>query len=773
MKKALKILLWLTGAAAALLAAAALFLVLTFDANRYKAEIVSAVRGVTGRDLTIDGDLSLSFFPWLGVEIGAMQLSNAAGFGPEPFAKIGGAAVKVKLLPLLKKEVEVNTVTLDGLYLLLRRDAAGRNNWDDLTARSKEEKTTEDASAAPALASLAVGGLNLRDATLIWDDQAAPARYDFSKLNLRSGPISLTDPVRLDLDFDIASRAPARNGHARLATVAHYDFAAQLLELRDIQLAATLHGERLPAENTELDLRARATLKLAERHYAINDIKIAAKLSGGKLPAQPVTVDLAAQVELDLHAQRLKAEPLTLSVAGLKASGAVHGEDLSGTPHFSGALTIADFNARELMRKFGMSVPVTADPKTLTAVGAKLKFQAAADDAELTKLDIKLDQSTLSGTVALRDFAKPAIRFQLALDSIDVDRYLAPPAPQTIPAAAPPAATAAAGAEKLPLATLRKLDVDGKLRIGELKIAKLHLSDLELGFRAKEGRLRAQPLTARLYGGTYHGDLTLDARGEKLTFTTDDTLSKIEIGPLSRDWLEKDLVSGTGNVRLQLSGIAGDSAEVRRTLNGQLGFTFSDGRVNGVNLVKLIQKDYVKYLQNLVSDPATLNQTVFSNFSATAKATNGELATDDLTLKSAQLNIKGRGNINLAGDNIALRLAAKPAGQFAKQLGQFKDLTIPVNVQGTLNAPSFSVDLDEAFKQQVKGRLNAEKEKLEAELKAKEAQLRHKLDTEKAKLQQQIELRKQEAQQKLEQQQKKLEEKMQEQLQNKLKDMFK
>ncbi len=762
MKKALKGLLWLTGGAAALLAAAAIFIVLTFDPNQYKADIVSAVRDATGRELTIHGDLGLSLFPWLGVELGAMELSNAAGFGPEPFAKIGGAAVKVKLLPLFKKEVEVSTVTLDGLYLLLRRDAAGRNNWDDLAGQSTEEKSADDTNPAPALASLAIGGVNLRDATLIWDDQAAPARYDISKLNLRSGPISPSEPVRLDMDFDVAGSAPALNGRLQLATVAEYDVAGQVLNLRDIQLAATLRGETLPAENTELDLQAHATLNFAERRYAINDLKIAAKLSGGKLPAQTIAADLATRIELDLQEQRFKAEPLTLTVAGVKTTGAVQGRDLSGTPRFDGALTIADFNARELMSKLGMRAPVTADPKALSVVSGQLAFQASAQDIELTKLVLKLDQSTLSGNAALRDFAAPAIRFQLALDGIDADRYLAPPAPETVPAAAPPTAAAAAGARELPLATLRKLDVDGKLRVGKLKIAKLHLSDLELGFKAKDGRLRAQPLTANLYGGTYRGDLALDARGEKLTFNTNDTLSKIEIGPLSRDWLEKDLVSGTGNIHLRLSGTAGDSAELRRSLNGQLGFVFSGGRVNGVNLVELIQKDYAKYLQNLVSDPATLNQTVFSNFSATAKVTDGDLATNDLTLNSAQLNVKGRGSVNLASERIALRLDAKPTGQFAKQLGRFKDVTIPVKVQGPLNAPSFSVDLDEALKRQVKDRLDVEKEKLEAELKAKEEQLRGKLET-----------KKQEAQEKLQQQQKKLEEKVQEQLQNKLKDMFK
>src|SRR3569833_835262 len=119
---------------------------LTFDANKYKSEIAAAVNKATGRVLTIEGDIHLSIFPWLGAELGAMRLSNAPGFGDEPFAQIGAAAVKVKLLPLLCKEVEVDEVTLNGLRLSLRRDANGHTNWEDLA-----------------------GGINLRDADIVWD----------------------------------------------------------------------------------------------------------------------------------------------------------------------------------------------------------------------------------------------------------------------------------------------------------------------------------------------------------------------------------------------------------------------------------------------------------------------------------------------------------------------------------------------------------------------------------------------------------------------------
>src|SRR3569623_384397 len=139
MKKAVKTSVWIVGGLLALLAAAALFIVLTFDPNKYKAEIAAAVSQATGRELTISGEIRLTLFHWLGVELGAMELSNAPGIGSEPFVSLPRAAVKVYLLPLLRNEVQAEAVTLSGLRLQLRRDAAVRDNWAYLVAASKGE----------------------------------------------------------------------------------------------------------------------------------------------------------------------------------------------------------------------------------------------------------------------------------------------------------------------------------------------------------------------------------------------------------------------------------------------------------------------------------------------------------------------------------------------------------------------------------------------------------------------------------------------------------
>ena len=133
----MKLLKWLLGTVAVLVliigvgVAALVYLV---DWNDFKDTIQNQVKKQTGRDLTITGDLSPSVFPWAGISIGEISLANAAGYGETPFASIDSADVKVKLLPLIKREINVRTVQLKGLQLDLQREADGTTNWDDLLA---------------------------------------------------------------------------------------------------------------------------------------------------------------------------------------------------------------------------------------------------------------------------------------------------------------------------------------------------------------------------------------------------------------------------------------------------------------------------------------------------------------------------------------------------------------------------------------------------------------------------------------------------------------
>src|SRR5690348_4690987 len=103
---------------------------LIVNPNDYKGRIEQAVKTSTGRDLSLEGPIRLSIFPWIAVQFGPASLGNPPGFGSQPFANLQRASLRVRVFPLLRKELQVGRVEVDGLDLRLRKNAQGHGNWE-------------------------------------------------------------------------------------------------------------------------------------------------------------------------------------------------------------------------------------------------------------------------------------------------------------------------------------------------------------------------------------------------------------------------------------------------------------------------------------------------------------------------------------------------------------------------------------------------------------------------------------------------------------------
>src|SRR3984957_953629 len=126
----------LAGGIVALLCAVLLGVWLFVSPNAYKGKIAAAVKESTGRELKLPGDIKLSVIPWVALELGPASLGNPPGFSDEPFLSFTHASVRVRLLPLLRQRLEVARVEVEGLDLRLRKNAAGRGNWQGVEPES-------------------------------------------------------------------------------------------------------------------------------------------------------------------------------------------------------------------------------------------------------------------------------------------------------------------------------------------------------------------------------------------------------------------------------------------------------------------------------------------------------------------------------------------------------------------------------------------------------------------------------------------------------------
>ena len=170
MNALLRSLLIIVAAIVGIVTFASVALYLFFDPNDYREEISAGVKEATGRDLTIEGDLSLSIFPWLAIEVGQTELGNAEGFSDQPFMRFADASLSVRMLPLiLSQEATVGTASIEGLVVNLEVAADGSTNWDDLS--SAEEIDPFD---APEI-------------------DAEPTKVDFGSIEVSDANISYTD----------------------------------------------------------------------------------------------------------------------------------------------------------------------------------------------------------------------------------------------------------------------------------------------------------------------------------------------------------------------------------------------------------------------------------------------------------------------------------------------------------------------------------------------------------------------------------------------------
>ena len=636
MNKTLKILAITLGSIIALLIAGAVILSLVVDPNKYKDNIIQIVKQHTGRDLKIDGKISLSFFPWLGAELPPMTLSNAPGFDKKPFAEVKQAGIQVKLLPLLRKEIVIKQVTLDGLRLRLAKNSTGVTNWDDLSGAKGAQKPADKSTSGtgPSLGGLAIGGIVIRDAEVTWNDQMTGAMYSVKNMGLKTGQLASGTPADLKLGFDLTSAAPKIN----------------------------------------------------------------------------TRVDVDARLTLDVDKQTLDMPKLSLAVAGMNLILTdVKGSNIMKAPALHGQLAIASFNPRALMQEFGVKYETT-DPKALTQASVHTAFSASSKDMQLKNIKVTLDSTTINGSFALNDFAKPAYSFDINIDDIDIDRYMSPVATaksQDVKVNTPPATAPVA----IPVDSLRKLNADGGIKIKKLKATGIRSTDVSTHIKAKDGIINIGPSVAKLYSGDYKGNVGIDARAKEPTFSINEKVTGVQVGPMLKDMQTFDNFSGIGDISLQLSGRGVNAKQITETLTGSMAFSLKDGAIQGADLMKKIEEGRAMYDQ-LKGKPVRVKaqkseKTAFNIFSGSAIITNGIAQNNDLILETPGMRATGKGSADLPKETLDYRMNIVQTKNTEK-----KCTNIPLLISGPFKDLSYAPDFAEILKCQGQKQIEKAKDEI-------------------------------------------------------------
>lgn len=360
----MKLLLKLLGAMVALVLVvvigAVVYIAKFFDPNDYKATIVAQVQEETGRSFAMNGPIGFSLYPWLTLKLEDVTLGNAPGFGEEPFFHVDLMQVRIKTMPLLREQIEMDRIQVHGLNANLAVNAEGRNNWADLAGEAEDE-----AAEPPNLGALAIGGVDIRNAAFSYTDATTGQRFRISNLNAETGELTVGDPITLALSLDAESAQPALKGDLKLDGTVAYDAGGTRFVLEPFTVVSNFAGPNVPGGKASMNYTARLEADLDADTLQISALKL-------------TMLDTTVSGQLDV--QRFQTE-----TPAAQGSLGIQGADLVPLLRVAEQKALADDVARLKDRSFSVQVNLDADMKP--------------GNVKLPTLSAKLLGATISGQV--------------------------------------------------------------------------------------------------------------------------------------------------------------------------------------------------------------------------------------------------------------------------------------------------------------------------------------------------------------------------------------
>ena len=736
----------------ALLAGATAWLVATFDADAYKGLAIDWVKTHRDRTLAIQGPVKLSVFPRLTVKLSDVTLSEKGQ--RYEFAALNDVSLSVALLPLLRRQLDIDEVRARGLRLVYRRNEEGQSNIDDLLARKAgDDHKGEDGARAPSGPALRfdVRGIRFEDLRLSIRDELKKVSGEVGINTFSTGRLAdrLESPV--ELDAQVALKSPAVQGRLIGKTRLTIDTGAGRVGLRGTKLAwkgdvpgvraldARLEGglDVDPAHGTlqaeDLDLQWDASIgrvrladsRLTVRKFSYDPVgrvagldRLALKVAG-RQDDSPFTLALDWP-GLSVDARSLTGGALSGSLSFQGPQQAVKASFKSGAPtgrfeevRVPGVQVTLEgaSGPRRLGGTLGadLVLQLAAKAVALDALGAQLKIQepslqplvlgmqgraqASAQSVQWTlKGQINDNPFQTEGQARLTD-SPPALQASATFKSLDLNRLL-PAKAAAAPAASNGPGTPASTAP-FDLSALGAWQGRFTARIGDFAYQAYRVGDLALDASLDGGVLRVGRLAGRLWGGSVEGSGSVDSRSNRCAVKA--TAQGVDVNALLRDVAQKDLLEGTGRVSVDLDTVGRSVNDFKSRLHGSASLQLRDGAVKGVNLARTLRqaRAAIALRQDARRAAQPAEKTDFSEMSASFTLQDGVARNDDLVLKSPFLRVGGDGHVDVGRGRIDYTVRATVAdtskGQDGADLALLKGLTVPVRLDGPLDAIGWTV----------------------------------------------------------------------------------
>jgi uncharacterized protein involved in outer membrane biogenesis len=245
-----------------------------------------------------------------------------------------------------------------------------------------------------------------------------------------------------------------------------------------------------------------------------------------------------------------------------------------------------------------------------------------------------------------------------------------------------------------------RLTGSGTLSAPVVGLDPLRLTGFAAPFAINGSDLVFDPATFALHEGAHTGAVRVDLSGRPPVWSADSRVTGLDAGQFLRALAGSDQrLDGTASLTGVLTGRVGEP--LADTVRGRARVDVTGGVIRGFPLLT-----YVNRALRLAE--ASGDDTRFERLSATLVIASGVATTEDLVLTASHLRVTARGRIGVDRSLALTGVAALSPDRSAAAIASIRELTglrnargeleVPLTISGTLDAPSFALDLQSALK---------------------------------------------------------------------------
>ena len=647
----------------------AVILFIVVDADDFRGFIETRAEETLGRDVRL-GKMSLSIVPIFGFQVDDVSVAARPGEGEGDLLSVRSLVIGAKLMPLLKKRLEVTSIEVVEPMVNFVRDEAGEWNFDlgADTEESEEQGQPAEPGAGPEITVDAIrvtgGRLSIHDAS--------------------RSPEQPLDVVLTELDLEILGfgsdefRVAVESGLMDVADPAIGPNPLHL-EVGRIDLAVGGGGDSLDLTRFELVV-GKTTVALA-----------------GTIEAQPD----GRRIDLDLKPTGIDVEDISSLLdkmagdLGVSISGKKPVELEAGVHGVLAEDRLPEIGVTARFNDLSIAADTLTQPVTDLSAVVKLRGTTVVVDG----LRARVGESDFAGTLRIAFLDRPTLEFAIESQRADLGELLG-----LMTGGEDDQTT-----EPDPDSFLVRGVADGSLKAAEGSWFNLHFRDLEAQLRLERGVATLEPVSMELYDGRFSGRLSSDLTRSPQPFEFSGEALGIDMDPFVVDQTGKsDILMGRFTGRVAGAGVGSDPTTLMKSLQGEGVARIVDGQVGKLDVLRSVGQVAgvlgQQTIANLASSSAT-GATKFSRLAGDFSIGGGALNFDSMLLEAAAFDLSGTGKVDLLSSvmngEFLLRFSPEVSAWMKQESSRAAELfwdsasgrvVLPLELSGPLDGTGASVD---------------------------------------------------------------------------------